>query len=180
MRLREAALLSLLASSLPACPGPSAAPTEVQDVDLPGIDTHDFTPREKHEFSEYVSQFPAPCGDVAVPIAQCVLEKRPCPACLQSAQLIAKAVRDGMSREQVRELYTGSTMPLDGSPTRGPLDAPVVLVEFADFECPFCQKVAPELQSIWDRRKDKLRFVYKYLPLSMHRHGEAAARAAIA
>ena len=180
MKLREAALLCLLACSAQGCPEPATTPAEVHDVDLPGVDTHDFTPREKHEFSEYVSEFPAPCGDVAVPIAQCVLEKRPCPACSQSAQLIAKAVRDGMSREQVRELYAGTTMPLDGSPTRGPLNAPVVLVEFADFECPFCQKIAPQLDDLWDKRKDKLRMVYKYLPLAMHKHGEAAARAAIA
>jgi protein-disulfide isomerase len=179
MKVPEAALLGLLALFTQACPGPSVAP-EMRDVDLPGIDTTDFTPRERHEFSTYVSEFPAPCGDLAVPVAQCVLEKRACPSCTPAAQLIAKAVRDGMSREQVRELYANSTMPLAGSPSRGPENAPVVLVEFADFECPFCQKLAPLLDDIWEKRKDKLRFVYKYLPLGMHKHGEPAARAAIA
>jgi protein-disulfide isomerase len=56
----------------------------------------------------------------------------------------------------------------------------VVVVEFADFECPFCQKMAPELDHLWEARKEKVRFVYKFLPLAMHPHGEVAARAAIA
>jgi protein-disulfide isomerase len=55
-----------------------------------------------------------------------------------------------------------------------------VLVEFADFECPFCQKLAPELDALWEKHKDRLLFVYKFMPLSMHPHGELAARAAIA
>ena len=61
-----------------------------------------------------------------------------------------------------------------------PTTPPVVFIEFADFECPFCQKVAPELDAIWEKRRDKVRFVYKFMPLTMHPHGEPAARAAIA
>jgi protein-disulfide isomerase len=100
---------------------------------------------------------------------------------------IAKAVRDGMTRQQVHDLYkqrfdttSARVIPLEGSPSRGPEAAAVVVVEFADFECPFCQKLAPELDHMWEARRDKVRFVYKFLPLSMHHHGEVAARAAIA
>jgi protein-disulfide isomerase len=158
-----------------------------QDVELPGVDTHEFTARERHEFSQYVTQLPAPCKDVAVPVAQCVREQRPCAACLPAAQSIAKAVREGMSREQVESAYKSRfdpdstrVIPEDGSPARGPADAPVTLVEFADFECPFCQRVAPELDKLWEARKDKVRFVYKFMPIAMHPHGESSARAAAA
>jgi protein-disulfide isomerase len=157
------------------------------DIEVPGVDTHDFTPREKHEFSRFVGELASPCSSVAVPIATCVAEKRPCAGCVPAAQAIAKAVREGMTREQVQELYdqrynaaSVHGIPLDGSPSRGPEGAPVVVVEFADFECPFCQKIAPELDRMWEARKDKVRFVYKFLPLAMHPHGEVAARAAIA
>jgi protein-disulfide isomerase len=170
------------------CQGSGAqGPEAARDVELPGVDTHDFTPREKHEFSQYVSELPAPCASVAVPLAQCVTEKRPCATCVAAAAAIAKAVRDGMTSEQVHGLYkerfdsaSARSIPIDGSPTRGPEAAPVVVVEFADFECPFCQKLAPELDQMWESRKDRVRFVYKFLPLSMHHHGEIAARAAIA
>jgi thiol-disulfide isomerase/thioredoxin len=184
--MRLGAVLLLL---LVACGGstPSSATATQQDVDLPGVDTSQFTPRERHELSAFVRELPAPCKDVAVPISQCLIEKRPCTACLPAAQAIAKAVREGMSHDQVADLYkqrfdvsSSKSISLAGSPSRGPEDAPVVVVEFADFECPFCQKIAPELDELWEKRKDKVRFVYKFMPLAMHPHGDIAARAAIA
>jgi protein-disulfide isomerase len=158
-----------------------------QDVDLPGVDTSSFTPRERHEFSKFVRELPAPCPKVAVPLATCLLEHRACDTCLPAAETIAKAVREGMSSGQIEDLYkdrydvaSSKTIPVAGSPSRGPEDAHVVVVEFADFECPFCQKIAPVLDELWEARKDKIRFVYKFMPLPMHPHGEIAARAAIA
>jgi protein-disulfide isomerase len=189
--MRLGAVLLALVVLLGACgssPHDAATATATdQDVDLPGVDTSQFTPRERHEFSEYVRALPAPCKEVAVPVAQCVLEKRACTACVPAAAAIAKAVREGFSRDQVEDLYkrrfdasSATPIPVAGSPTRGPEGAHVVLVEFADFECPFCQKIAPELDDLWEKRKDKVLFVYKFMPLTMHPHSEIAARAAIA
>lgn len=178
-----------LACLTASCAGqPAGDPNQSRgDVELPGVDTHEFTPREKHEFSRYVTELPAPCKAVAVPIADCVLQKRACTACVPAAVMVAKAVREGMAREQVEGLYkqrfdaTGTkTIGVDGSPSRGPETAAVTIVEFADFECPFCQRIAPELDQLWEKRKATLRFVYKFMPLPMHPHGEIAARAAIA
>jgi predicted DsbA family dithiol-disulfide isomerase len=190
MWVRSFACVLALAAAWPlaGCQGGASDPTTSQpDVDLPGVDTHEFTPREKHELSSYVTQFPAPCPAVAVPIAQCVIEKRACPGCVVAAQTIAKAVREGMAREQVESLYkqrfdasSAKTISVEGSPSRGPDSAPVTVVEFADFECPFCQRIAPELDALWQKRQTSVRFVYKFMPLSMHPHGESAARAAIA
>jgi protein-disulfide isomerase len=123
-----------------------------------------------------------------VPIAQCVIEKRDCLSCLPAATVVAKAVREGLAAEQVRDLYKArfdpasapKAIPLDGSPTRGPSDAPVTLVEFADFECPFCRHIAPELDKLWTSRSTSIRFVFKFMPLAVHAHGEIAARAAVA
>jgi protein-disulfide isomerase len=188
VRSLACALALVAATPVAGCQGVASDPTtSQQDVDLPGVDTHDFTPRERHEFSTYVTQFPAPCPAVAVPIAQCVIEKRECPACLPAAQTIAKAVREGMAREQVDGLYkqrfdaaSAKAIALEGSPSRGPDAAAVTVVEFADFECPFCQHIAPELDALWQKRQTAVRFVYKFMPLPMHPHGESAARAAIA
>lgn len=183
------AVLAACVAWAPAChdPAPGDPSGTGQDVDLPGVDTRDFTPREKHEFTTYVTQFAAPCSTMAIPVAECVTAKRPCAACLPAAQVIAKAVREGMARDQVEHLYkerfdaaTAVAIPVDASPSRGPDNAPVTIVEFADFECLFCQRIAPELDALWDKRKTTVRFVYKFMPLSMHPHGEIAARAAIA
>jgi protein-disulfide isomerase len=92
-----------------------------------------------------------------------------------------------MAQEQIEAMYkqrfdpaSAKQIPVDGSPVRGPDSAPVTVVEFADFECPFCQRIAPELDELFEKRSAKVRFVYKFMPLSMHPHGEPAARAAIA
>jgi protein-disulfide isomerase len=71
-------------------------------------------------------------------------------------------------------------IPVDGSPSRGPEDAKVTIVEFADFECPFCQRIAPMLDDFFEKHKGEVRMVYKFMPLPMHPRGEPAARAAIA
>jgi len=168
--------------------GPADDPSQVtRDVELPGVETRGFTPREKHEFSRYVRELGSPCPGLAVPVAQCLLEKRACPACLPAAIAIAKAVREGMAREQVEGLYkqrfdaaASKSIPLDGSPARGSDAATVTLVEFADFECPFCQHIAPQLDELCEKKKPNLRLVFKFMPLAMHPRGEPAARAAIA
>ena len=60
----------------------------------------------------------------------------------------------------------------------GQKDAPVVLVEFADYECPYCQKVNPLLQKLKDEYGDKLAIAYKDFPLPMHHRAQKAAEAA--
>jgi predicted DsbA family dithiol-disulfide isomerase len=178
------AAVALIAACTPAQSPEPSGPI----VDLPGLDTRDLLPRERREFSAYVREMLAPCPNVAVPIAQCVQEKRDCDKCMPAAKVILRAVRDGMTREQVEQLYKSrfdptavKTIDVAGSPTKGPLDHPkVVMVEFADFECPFCQKIAPMLDATWEKHQADVLFVYKFLPLAMHPHGEISARAAIA
>lgn len=72
------------------------------------------------------------------------------------------------------------TVPIDGSPSKGLADAPVTVVEFADFECPYCGKMARSLATTFAEVKDHAAFVFKFFPLPGHPHGEIAARAAIA
>ncbi len=60
----------------------------------------------------------------------------------------------------------------------GPTSAPVQLVEFADFECPYCIKVHPELVKLKAEFGDRISLVYKNFPLPMHAHAQKAAEAA--
>lgn len=163
---------------------PTPTPTEVT---LSGVDTSALTSRERREWSSYVGDFLAPCADVPVSIAQCVQEKRACARCLPAAKYILRGVRDGMSREQIEAGYKNRfatdrirNVALDGSPQKGPEGAPITIVEFADFECPYCGVMAPILDKAEKDREGQIRLVYKFMPLSGHPHGEIAARAAIA
>lgn len=69
--------------------------------------------------------------------------------------------------------------PGDG-PAWGNKNAPVTLVVFSDFECPYCSKVVPTLHKIQDAYKDKVRIVWRNFPLPFHHSAGLAAEAALA
>ncbi|MGA7381774.1 MAG: thioredoxin domain-containing protein [Terriglobales bacterium] len=66
---------------------------------------------------------------------------------------------------------------LENANVLGSKDAPVLLVEFADYECPYCQKVAPAIKKLREELGGKLAVAYKDFPLPMHAHAEKAAEA---
>ena len=60
----------------------------------------------------------------------------------------------------------------------GPPYAAVTLVEYGDFECPFCGMAYPDIKRIQSRLGDQLRFVYRHFPRPEHPHARDAAEAA--
>ncbi|MCS6902409.1 MAG: thioredoxin domain-containing protein [Polyangiaceae bacterium] len=164
---------------------PRAAPPA--DLNLPGVDLSSLTPRERREWATLVSEIQAPCADIPVPIAQCVTEKRPCVRCTPAARFLMKQVRDGHPKELILEAYKArfdneriKSIDLTDTPQKGPDSALVTVVEWADFECPFCKRASPILESMVDRFPGKVRFLFKVYPLSIHPHAEPASRAAFA
>ncbi|HEV3087345.1 MAG TPA: thioredoxin domain-containing protein [Candidatus Elarobacter sp.] len=61
---------------------------------------------------------------------------------------------------------------------RGPADAPVTLVEYGDFECPYCGVAYAAVKELEKKYGDKLRVVFRSFPLEQHPHAQAAAEAA--
>jgi protein-disulfide isomerase len=64
-----------------------------------------------------------------------------------------------------------------GFPSRGPDNAPIVLVEFSDFECPFCLRAHQTLGEVFKVYGDRIRFVYRHYPLQNHPNARPAAEA---
>ena len=63
--------------------------------------------------------------------------------------------------------YRRYDIPTEGFPSLGPDDAPIVIVEFSDFQCPFCRRFHDETyQSLLDAYPGQIRFVYRNLPLT--------------
>jgi protein-disulfide isomerase len=66
------------------------------------------------------------------------------------------------------------------APAKGPANAPLVLVVFSDFQCPFCQRVEPTLAELESHYRGKVRIVWKNFPLPFHANAAPAAEAAMA
>jgi protein-disulfide isomerase len=72
-------------------------------------------------------------------------------------------------------------LPVGNSPVRGPQGAPVTIVEFSDYQCPFCARSEPLIKDVEKQYPERVRFVYKHLPLvSIHPNAMGASQAAIA
>jgi len=70
-------------------------------------------------------------------------------------------------------------VPVGDEPTKGPDNALVTIVEFSDFECPFCSRVTPTLKQVVERYGNDVRVVWKNNPLPFHRNAMPAAIAAM-
>jgi protein-disulfide isomerase len=62
--------------------------------------------------------------------------------------------------------------------TFGPADAAVTIVEFSDFECPYCSRAVPAVDELKKRYGDKVRFAFRHFPLSFHPRARPAAKVA--
>ena len=70
-------------------------------------------------------------------------------------------------------------VPTDGAPARGSADALVTLVEFSDYQCPFCKRAQATVKQILDRYPGKIRHVYRDFPIdSLHPQARSASEAA--
>jgi thiol-disulfide isomerase/thioredoxin len=161
--------------------------TPTKSVQLAGVDISALTQREQSKWQEYVSELLAPCPDQPVSIAQCVNESRACSACLPAAKFLVERVRRGDARPQAEAAYRARFSPeavkaidVAGSPAKGAEKPTVTVVEWADFECPFCAVATPLLKKLVEEHPDEVRLVFKHYPLSAHEHAENAARAAVA
>jgi protein-disulfide isomerase len=65
-----------------------------------------------------------------------------------------------------------------GRPARGPENAPVEIIEFSDFQCPYCLRAEPAVRQVLSTYGDKVRLVYRHFPLSNHPNARPAAEAA--
>lgn len=75
---------------------------------------------------------------------------------------------------KVHQIDIGST------PIKGKKDAPVTIVEFTDFQCPYCSRFHPVVEEVLAAYPDKVNFVLKNFPLPFHPQAKPAAKAALA
>ncbi len=105
------------------------------------------------------------------------------------AGLYAALIKDGLSKaepkkEQARpgepqpgEVYKAE---IKGAPVKGAKDALVTIVQFSDFQCPFCGRVEPTIDQVMKEYAGKVRVAWRNLPLPFHSNAKPAAIAAMA
>ena len=91
----------------------------------------------------------------------------------------------GISLEQARAEMEADNkvwdIPDDESPVFGNTKNPkLTIVEFTEFQCPYCSRIAPTMQELNKKYPNEIKFVYKHFPLSFHSNAKAAAAASIA
>lgn len=161
---------------------------------LPGIDFSVLTVSQKAEALKVMREMGCTCG-CAMKVAQCRVEDPACSYSTGLAGLIVKGFKDGKNADQVKQMIASTALghPREpqkvledpvrietaGAPVSGPAEAKIELVEFSDFECPFCAKAAGELRKVLAAYPNDVKLVYKQFPLSMHPHADMAAMASL-
>ncbi|HJX53709.1 MAG TPA: thioredoxin domain-containing protein [Polyangia bacterium] len=103
------------------------------------------------------------------------------------AELYAAIIKDGLAKREPPKVEPrpGEPSPserykaeIEGAPSRGSKNALVTIVEFSDYECPFCKRAETTLKKILDEYKGRVRVVWRDLPLPFHPRAKPAAIAA--
>ncbi|MGA6981114.1 MAG: thioredoxin domain-containing protein, partial [Candidatus Sulfotelmatobacter sp.] len=182
MRLRIAFLCFLTALGLAAqAPSPDAWKTSetLGDVDLSGL-----TPVQKKAVLKLLREEGCTC-QCGMKAAECIMKDSNCSYSRALAKIAIQGVKDGKSLMEISKLMDASpkahrpklleapvTISVDGAPVRGPADAKITLVEFSDFECPYCSAAVKQVDIVMAAYPKEVKLIYKQFPLSMHPHAE--------
>jgi len=162
---------------------------------LPGVDFAGLSPAKVTAALKLTRAYDCTCG-CGMKVAQCRVEDPSCSYSKSLASTLVAALRAGktetaaLAAAKASKYGTAPAPPklLDdpipvataGSPSLGPDKAAVTLVEFSDFQCPFCYKAADELAQVLKQYPTQVRLVFRQYPLESHSQAALAAAAAIA
>ncbi len=131
------------------------------------------------------------CG-CTMKIAECRVKDPNCAVSRRLSGFVVHELTLGKSAEVIRaELAKLATEPppvldppvklsIQGAPVKGPAIAKVTIVEFSDFQCPYCAKAVGEVNELMKRFPNDVRLVFKQFPLDIHSQASLAAEAALA
>lgn len=93
---------------------------------------------------------------------------------------IIKKRRQGSEPSLEDKMKDRVEVSLEGAPVKGAKDAPVTIVEFSDFECPFCSRVLPTVDKVMKDYEGKVKIAFRQNPLPFHQTAKPSAKAAMA
>ena len=162
---------------------------------LPGVDFSGLSPVKTRALLRLLRSHDCACG-CGMKVAECRVKDSQCSWSKGLAAAMADAIRAGKDENEALEAAKASKwahgpqptklledtviIPTAGSPARGPADAALTLVEFSDFQCPYCLLAVAKLNAVLDAYPGKIQLIFKQFPLDMHSQAALAAAAAIA
>jgi len=170
---------------------PETDPGKLKEVDFSGL-----SEAQKKTALKVMNEGGCNCG-CQMTIASCRERDSSCRRSLIFARTIVDALREGKGEAEVvrtlkakSDTFVEAKLPDDAgavynidtasSPVRGPKDASVVIVEFSDFQCPYCAGLQSTLQDVLKAFPRDVRLVYKQYPLNIHQYAQQAALASVA
>src|SRR5579885_1632463 len=158
---------------------------------LPGVDLTGLTPAQKNVALSIMRSEACGCG-CDMKIAQCRMNDPQCAVSRRWSDMVVKSAAAGKSAEAIKAdivklaneppplLDPPVKLTIDGAPSKGPADAKVTIIEFSDFQCPYCAKAVGEVNQVLAKYPKDVRFVFKQFPLDNHSQAALAAEAALA
>jgi hypothetical protein len=165
-------------------PAPSHGPSPALS-NIPGLDLSQLSPGARRELAAVLSDEFCYCGCPHT-LGACLVQHASCRHARRMALLAAAEARDGMPSSEIINLLSRyylsfrerAQLKADPRQCRGNPDAKVTLIEFSDFECPYCAAAAPLLKGFVDKNAD-VRVCYAAYPLQNHPNALLAAQAAL-
>ena len=93
---------------------------------------------------------------------------------------VARAAPVRRAAAPADDFDTVQAIEVGASPILGKSEAPVTLVAYSDFQCPYCAQASPQMQELQARYPDQVRVVFKHFPLSFHKAAQPVAVASMA
>ena len=161
---------------------------------LPAVDFTGLTPAQKALALKVLRSNGCPCG-CAMKLAECRTKDPNCSFSKALAAIVVDSVKKGakeaavlaavdasplMHRAAPKLLENPVVIPIDGAPFVGPKDARVTIVEFSDFQCPYCAQAVVKLNAVLKAYPNQVKLVFKQFPLDMHSQAALAAAASVA
>lgn len=174
--------LCLLALTVALLPGHGRADDFLKGVDPTGLDADD-----KGDLVTLMKEGVCPC-DAKSSMYDCIQQKR-CDKALDLAKFGADKYREGLGEDQVKQAvvqkYFDDNVVFDffdlkDAPKKGAAKGTIVMVEFADFECPHCALLGKLLPDIVKAYPNDVTIYFKNFPLPFHQFADQAARACYA
>jgi protein-disulfide isomerase len=160
---------------------------------LPNVDLAGLSAAQKQAALKALRAQSCTCG-CDMHVAECRMKDPSCGESRALADIIIQAVKAGKDPQKaVAEsdfikrksatpalLEEAVALPVSGAPVKGPAGARIALVEFSDFECPYCSRAVPKIDAILKAYPNDAKLIYKQFPLPNHPHARMAAQAAVA